>query len=88
MLRRIASLLICIAAAISAGSETPASAATRHVVMLFDERLELPGPASIEADFVDALVYNSPDKNSHLSRTHGSVAVRTPSLTAHCSKTS
>jgi signal transduction histidine kinase len=37
----------------------PASAATRHVVLLFDERVELPGLALLEAEFVHTLRSNS-----------------------------
>jgi signal transduction histidine kinase len=40
----------------------PASSATRHVVMLFDERVELPGLADLEAEFVRTLNSNSPDR--------------------------
>ena len=40
----------------------PASAATRHVVMLFDERLEFPGLANLEAEFVRTLTSNAPDR--------------------------
>src|SRR4051794_30840485 len=36
----------------------PASAATRHVVLLFDERVELPGLALLEAEFVHTLRSN------------------------------
>ena len=43
-------------------STLPASSATRHVVMLFDERLEFPGLASLEAEFVRTLTSNSPDR--------------------------
>ncbi len=39
----------------------PASSATRHVVLLFDERVELPGLAALEADFVQTLASNSAD---------------------------
>ena len=39
-----------------------ASSATRHVVMLFDERLEFPGLANLEAEFVRTLTSNSPDR--------------------------
>ena len=40
---------------------SPASAATRHIVLLFDERVELPGMALLEAEFVHTLRSNSPD---------------------------
>src|SRR5882672_12434181 len=38
---------------------SPASAATRHIVLLFDERVELPGLALLEAEFVHTLRSNS-----------------------------
>jgi hypothetical protein len=37
------------------------SSATRHVVMLFDERREVPERAALEAEFVRTLTSNSPD---------------------------
>ena len=40
----------------------PASSATRHVVLFFDERLDLPGLAAIDADLVGTLVSNSSDR--------------------------
>jgi signal transduction histidine kinase len=40
----------------------PVSAATRHVVMLFDERPSLPGLAVLEAQFVRALASGSADR--------------------------
>ena len=52
--------LLTVCLALIAGS-LPASSATRHVVMLFDERLEFPGLASLEAEFVRSLASNSPD---------------------------
>ena len=39
----------------------PAWSATRHVLLLYDERLDLPGLAALDADFVGTLVANSPD---------------------------
>lgn len=39
-----------------------AAAATRHVVMLFDERPELPGLAALDAEFVATLSSNSTEK--------------------------
>jgi signal transduction histidine kinase len=52
-------IIVCIA--LIAGP-LPASSATRHVVMLFDERLEFPGLANLEAEFVRTLTSNSPDR--------------------------
>jgi signal transduction histidine kinase len=37
----------------------PASAATRHIVLLFDERVELPGLSLLEAEFVHTLRFNA-----------------------------
>ena len=39
----------------------PASSATRNVVLLFDERPELPGLAVLDADLVRTLAANSAD---------------------------
>jgi signal transduction histidine kinase len=58
---RCSTRLIIVCIALIAGC-LPASAATRHVVMLFDERLEFPGLASLEAEFVRTLTSNSPDR--------------------------
>lgn len=41
------------------GSHVAATAATRHVVLLFDERVELPGLSALEADLVSTLRANS-----------------------------
>jgi signal transduction histidine kinase len=38
---------------------SPVSAATRHIVLLFDERVELPGLSLLEAEFVHTLRSNS-----------------------------
>ena len=44
-------------------SALPAQSATRHIVMLFDERLEFPGLANLETEFVRTLTStNSPDR--------------------------
>ena len=37
----------------------PASAATRHIVLLFDERIELPGLSLLEAEFVHTLRFDA-----------------------------
>jgi len=37
----------------------PASAATRHIVLLFDERVELPGLSLLEAEFVHTLRFDA-----------------------------
>jgi signal transduction histidine kinase len=49
-------LIVLVSAPVAAPS------ATRHVVMLFDERLEFPGLANTEAEFVRTLNSNSPDR--------------------------
>jgi hypothetical protein len=48
--------------AASIGNTFAASSSTRHVVMVFDERVELPGLAALEAEFVGTLTSNSPDR--------------------------
>jgi hypothetical protein len=49
-------LIVLVSAPVAAPS------ATRHVVMLFDERLEFPGLAALEAEFVRTLNSSSPDR--------------------------
>jgi hypothetical protein len=44
------------------GGALPASSETRHIVMLFDERPELPGLARIDAEFTNTLVAGSEDR--------------------------
>ena len=58
---RRSTFLLTVCLALIVGS-LPASSATRHVVMLFDERLEFPGLANLEAEFVRTLTSNSPDR--------------------------
>ena len=53
--------LVSIALAVWIGGVLPASSATRSVVLLFDERVELPGLAALEAEFVQTLASNSSD---------------------------
>ncbi len=53
-------LCICLIVWIAGVSE--ASSATRHVVLLFDERPELPGLAMLEAEFTRTLASNSADR--------------------------
>ncbi len=54
--------LLSIALALWAASAWPALGATRHIVMLFDERPELPGLAAIDAEFVKTLTAGSEDR--------------------------
>ena len=53
---RFAIILIWIAGALSAFSQT------RHVVLLYDERIDLPGLASLNAGLTRALISGSPDR--------------------------
>jgi hypothetical protein len=62
MRRRAAVRMICGALIVWVVGVLPASAATRSVVLLFDERLDLPGLAAIDADLVRTLTSNSTDK--------------------------
>ncbi len=52
---RFAIILIWIASALSAFSQT------RHIVLLYDERIDLPGLASLNAGLTRALISGSPD---------------------------
>jgi hypothetical protein len=52
-------LIVCTALAMSITSCLPVSAATRHVVLLFDERVELPGLSLLDEELVRALRSNS-----------------------------
>jgi signal transduction histidine kinase len=56
-------IVVCLCAALIvwAGSAAPVSSATRHVVLLFDERPELPGLAVLDADLVRTLTAISTD---------------------------
>ena len=52
-------LIACTGLVMSITGCLPASAATRHIVLLFDERVELPGLALLEAEFVHTLRSNA-----------------------------
>ena len=52
-------LIACTSMLMSIAGCLPASAATRHIVLLFDERVELPGLSLLEAEFVRTLRSNS-----------------------------
>ena len=54
--------MICGALIVWVVGVLPAWAATRSVVLLFDERLEMPGLAAIDADLVRTLTSGSTDK--------------------------
>lgn len=53
--------VICTSLIVWIATVLAASSATRHVVLLFDERPELPGLAALEADLVRTLSSNSTD---------------------------
>ncbi len=48
-------LIACTGLAMSFAGCLPASAATRHIVLLFDERVELPGLSLMDAELVRTL---------------------------------
>ena len=52
-------LIVCMGLAMSIAGCLPVSAATRQVVLLFDERLELPGLSLLDAELVRFLRSNS-----------------------------
>jgi signal transduction histidine kinase len=52
-------LITCTGIAMLIAGCLPASAATRHIVLLFDERVELPGLSLLEAELVRTLRSNS-----------------------------
>ena len=54
--------VLCSGLVIWVAGALPASSTTRHVVLLFDERIELPGLAALDADLVSTLVSNTSDR--------------------------
>jgi signal transduction histidine kinase len=54
--------VLCTGLVVWAAGALPASSATRNVVLLFDERIDLPGLAALDADLVGTLVSNSSDR--------------------------
>ena len=56
---RAALLIACTGLAMSFAGCLPVLAATRHVVLLFDERVELPGLSLLDAELVNTLRANS-----------------------------
>jgi hypothetical protein len=54
--------VLCTGLMVWIGCVLPASSATRHVVLLFDERLDLPGLAALDADLAATLASNSADR--------------------------
>jgi hypothetical protein len=55
-------LALCVGVTAAIATVSPASSATRRVVLLFDERPELPGLALLQADLVRTLTSNSADR--------------------------
>ena len=58
---RAALLMACTALAMSIACCLQASAATRHIVLLFDERVELPGLSILDKELANTLRANSPE---------------------------
>jgi signal transduction histidine kinase len=54
--------VLCTGLVVWTAGALPASSTTRHVALLFDERIDLPGLASLDADLVGTLVSNSSDR--------------------------
>src|SRR5260370_6157277 len=54
-------LIVCTGLAMLVSGCLPGSAATRHIVLLFDERVELPGLSLLDAELVRTLRSNSTD---------------------------
>jgi signal transduction histidine kinase len=53
--------VLCTSLVVWAAGALPASSATRHVVLIYDERLDLPGLAALDADLTNTLTSNSSD---------------------------
>ena len=51
MMPRILPLVMWASLALTLAGSLPASAETRRVVLLFDERVELPGMSRLDAEF-------------------------------------
>src|SRR5688572_6644328 len=54
--------VVCTVLIVLVAGVIPGSSATRHIVLLFDERPELPGLAVLEAEIVRTLNANSSDR--------------------------
>src|SRR5262249_25634748 len=54
--------ILCSCLIVWVAGALPASSATRNVVLLYDERLELPGLAALDADLVGTLISSSADR--------------------------
>ena len=55
-------IAICTGLTVWVGSALPAYSATRRIVLLFDERPELPGLSLLQADLTRELTSNSADR--------------------------
>src|SRR4051812_19841028 len=53
--------VLCTVLTVWIAGASPALSATKNVVLLFDERLDLPGLAALDADLVNTLASNSSD---------------------------
>ena len=62
MKRRTALVIMCAALIFWIAGASPASTAARQVFVLFDERLDLPGVAALDAQFVSTLTSSSQDQ--------------------------
>src|SRR3954452_1350296 len=60
--RMIVWVILCIGLTICIVNSSAASATTRHVILLFDERAELPGTAMLSAEFTRTLISNPADR--------------------------
>ena len=58
---RITFLIVWVGLAFTIAGPLPVSAETRRVVLLFDERVELPGMSRLDAEFIRTLQANSAD---------------------------
>jgi len=61
MMLRIPFLIVWTSLALTIAGPLPVSAETRRVVLLFDERVELPGMSRLDAEFIRTLRANSTD---------------------------
>jgi hypothetical protein len=61
MMLRTSFLIVWASLALMMAGPSPVSAETRRVVLLFDERVELPGLSLLDAEFVHTLQAHSPD---------------------------
>jgi hypothetical protein len=68
---RSALQVICTALLVWISVVSSASSANRRVVLLFDERPELPGLAQLEAELVRMLVSSSAEPIAHMAKSEG-----------------